>query len=362
MEMQDRPIQTRDGHAVVVDFFKPQDATGIEALFREVYGDGYPVRVFYEPEALIHANETGDYCSIVARNESGQVVGVQHVFRSAPYKGIYENGAGLIQKAYRNQGINKKMEWFVFHRWVSERPEVAGVFGEAVCNHVHMQKTVHDLGAVDMALELALMPAEAYTTEKSAPGRVACVFGFWAVRERSHQIYLPQAYADALQFLYSGVTEERSLALSMEPLPADRLTQPQITVFDFASVARVAFHETGIDLKDRMEEIEREVRDQEVKVIQVWLKLGSPWVGAAVDVFREAGYFLGGLLPRWFDEDGLLMQKLFCTPDWEGIQLLTDRAKTILDMVQKDRDRVTHSDDQPVQTCDTIYTEGRAAT
>lgn len=43
MTNQDDPIQTRDGHAVVVDFFRPQDADGIAALFRDVYGDAYPV-------------------------------------------------------------------------------------------------------------------------------------------------------------------------------------------------------------------------------------------------------------------------------------------------------------------------------
>jgi hypothetical protein len=341
MENQDQPIQTPDGRTVIVDFFKPQDAEGIAALFREVYGEGYPVRIFYEPEALIHANETGDYCSIVARNELGQVVGVQHLFHSAPYKGIYENGAGLIQKAYRSQGINKKMEWFVFHRWTPARPQVAGIFGEAVCNHVHMQKTVHDLGAVDMSLEAALMPAEAYMAEKSARGRVACILGFWPIREKPHRVYLPPAYAEALLFLYSGLTEERSFSPSAAPLPADRATQHQVTVFDFASVARVAFQETGADVGNSVEDMEREARGKRVKVIQVWLKLGSPWVGAAVDVFRDKGYFLGGLLPRWFDQDGLLMQKLFCPPDWEGIHLYTDRAKEILKMVREDEDGVT---------------------
>jgi hypothetical protein len=45
-------------------------------------------------------------------------------------------------------------------------------------------------------------------------------------------------------------------------------------------------------------------------VIQVWLKFSSPWNGKVVDILRRKGYFLGGSLPRWFDEDGLLMQKV----------------------------------------------------
>jgi hypothetical protein len=30
------------------------------------------------------------------------------------------------------------------------------------------------------------------------------------------------------------------------------------------------------------------------------------------------------------------MQKLFCPPDWEGIQLYTDRAKEIVKLVRTD--------------------------
>jgi hypothetical protein len=336
MTAKNDPIQTQDGHTVVVDSFRPQDAEGIGALFRDVYGDGYPIKIFYDPEALIRANETGDCCSIVARNESGRVVGASHVFRSAPYQGIYESGAGMVLKTYRNQGIMNTLESFVFTRWAPARPEVAGLFGEPVCNHVHLQKTVNDLGAVDMAIEATLMPAEAYTTEKSAAGRVACVFIFLSVRQRPHTIYLPSAYEEALRFLYSGLHEERFFTPAIEPLPIDRETRCQVTFFDFAAVSRVAVQEIGADLKRQVRAIEEEATAKGGKVLQVWVNLGSPWSGAAVDALREEGYFLGGLLPRWFDNDGLLMQKLFCPPDWEGIQLYTDRAKEILKLVRAD--------------------------
>lgn len=336
MQNHELEIQTSHGHTVVVDFFKPQDAPGIVALFHEVYGNAYPIKIYYDPEALIRANETGDCCSIVARTKTGQVVGVTHVFRSAPFPGIYESAAGLVCRAYRNQGIINRLEWFLFHRWTPSRPEVAGLYGESICNHIHLQKTVHELGGVDMGLEVALMPEEVYALEKSGSGRVACLFQFWSVRPGPHRVYLPSAYDDALRFLYSGLKEDRFLDHSVESLPADRNTHCQVSFFDFASVARLAIHETGTDLKERVRGIEQEVTARGAKVIQIWLKLESPWVGAAVDALKEDGYFLGGLLPRWFDQDGLLMQKLFCRPDWEKVQLYTDRAREILKMVRAD--------------------------
>ena len=74
-------------------------------------------------------------------------------------------------------------------------------------------------------------------------------------------------------------------------------------------------------------------------VLQAWLNLTTPWVGSAVQALRDRGYFFGGALPRWFDGDGLLMQKLLCPPDFEGIVLHSDEAKQLLDIIRRDWER-----------------------
>lgn len=74
-------------------------------------------------------------------------------------------------------------------------------------------------------------------------------------------------------------------------------------------------------------------------VSQVWLPLASTSVGWAVERLRSRGYFLGGILPRWFDTDGLLMQRLYHTPDWDTIQILLDRSREIVRMVREDWQR-----------------------
>ena len=127
--------------AFQVDFFKPEDAEGIVRLFRAVYGEDYPIKIFYDPKALTQANASGEYYSIVARTPTGEVVGVQHLFRSAPCKNLYECGAGLVLKEYRQLGINKAMLTFLYEDWVPTKENVEEVFGEAVCNHPYMQKS-----------------------------------------------------------------------------------------------------------------------------------------------------------------------------------------------------------------------------
>ena len=40
-----------------VDAFQPEDAEGLVRLFKAVYGDGYPIRLFYDAEAIRQANQ-----------------------------------------------------------------------------------------------------------------------------------------------------------------------------------------------------------------------------------------------------------------------------------------------------------------
>jgi hypothetical protein len=319
--------------------FRPEDAHGIVSLFRSVYGEGYPIKVFCDEKKLTEANATGQYYSIVARNMSGQVVGVQHLFRSAPYKNLYEAGAGLVDKRCRKFGLSKEMMGFAFHNWVPRQDNIEETFGEAVCNHTHMQKIVSAYKHVETALEVALMPAEAYSAEGSAKGRVAALSVFRCYKPKPHRVFLPGKYEAELRFLYSALDDTRSLEMASDYLPSDQSSLAEMTVFDFAKVARIAVHTTGSDLGPFLENLERQALERKVVVLQVWLRLGSPCVGAAADVLRNRGYYIGGILPRWFDEDGFLMQKILADPDFDDIQLHSDRAKEIFAIVKKDWER-----------------------
>jgi hypothetical protein len=332
----DEMHQPPDPESIEVGLFRPEDAEGVCALFRSVYGDGYPIKHFYDRDALIRVNENRENYTIVARTPQGEVVAVHNLFRSAPYQGLYEWGAGLVLKEWRRSGVNKLVCRHL-HERIIPALEMEAVFGEAVCNHTYMQETVFKLGYVEMAIEVALMPAEAYEAEKSSAGRVAGLLAFGWFRPRQQKVYLPGCYEQALQFGYSGPRNDpREFKISRGELPSGPETQARMTVFDFARVARIAVSDARADFGEVLRGLEAEAFGRACEVIQVWVKLSSPWVGAAVDILRQRGYFLGGALPRWFDDDGLLMQKIRCAPDFEDIHLLSDRAKKILEFVKQD--------------------------
>ncbi len=336
-QLDDKKTKTIEpGQSYEMDVFCPEDAAGIVNLFRAVYGEGYPIRMFYDEKVLIEANATGKCFSLVARTPKGDVVGVEHLFRSAPYEHAYEAGSGLVLKEYRNQGITRNLLDFLFNQWGPKQAVIEEMYGEPVCNHTHMQKLVAKFDFTETALEVALMPAEAYDTERSASGRVAALLAFRTYAAKPHAVFLPPVYEDQLRMIYSLLNNSREISQADQELPASVVSKAHLSIFHFARVARIAMHETGSDFLDYLTNLESRAVTDNATVLQVWLKLSDPWVGAAVEILRGKNYFLGGLLPRWFDQDGVLMQKVLCEPDFEGIRLHSDGAKAIFRMVHED--------------------------
>jgi len=316
--------------------FRTADAQSIADLYCSVYGEDYPIKIFYDPASLIRANESGEYHSIVARTLSLTVVAALHLFRSAPYSALHELGGGVVSREFRQLGLNTKMLRFLFEDWMPKNPNIEGTFGEIVCNHTYMQRVRGTVAHVEMALEVALMPAAAYDKEKSASGRVASLLAFRAFRHKPHTVFLPQVYEGQLRFLYEALDDTRTLALADKELPKYDECSGDLTVFDFAQVARVAMHRLGSDFEGYIDSLEANLNQRGVVVIQIWLNLASPWIGAAVEILKRRGYFLGGVLPRWFDDDGLLMQKVLAEPGFDQIQIHSDRGREILEMVKED--------------------------
>ena len=335
MELMIEPDQTWE-----VDLFRPEDAEGVARLFLQVYGQGYPIKTFIDPSLLIEENNALRTISIVARTPKGDIVGHNAIFNSAPFKGLYESGAGVVHPRYRGgAGIFAQMNAHGLDLG-KNRFQIAGLFGESVCNHVFSQRMCAKLGAVNMAVELDLMPAAAYSREQSARGRVSSLLDFIPIQPKAQTVFIPRVYSEALDFIYGGLTDERTRRPATTPIPAGFTTELETQIFDFAQVARLAVKQAGGDFEQALAGLERDLDARGVVIVQVWLNLAWPWVGEVVDRLRKRGYFLGGLLPRWFDADGLLMQKTKNRPCWEEMQVHFERAQKIVSFARKDWEEV----------------------
>jgi len=325
------------GQTWEIDQFRPGDAEGVAALFRLVYGDGYPIRIFVDPELLRRENAAHRTVSIVARTPKGDIVGHNAMFQSAPYAGLREVGSAVVHPAYRGgAGIGAQVARHG-ESFFDQQMQGQGICCEPVSNHVFGQRMCRKMNWLCLAVEVDLMPAAANVEEKSAPGRVTALLEFRALRPRPHRVFLPARYEKQLRTIYANLNDTREFVPAQtSPPPSDVSTKIVTQIFDFAQVARLAVHEMGPDFAQALNREADQAAAQGVEVFQVWLNAGRPWVGWAVEKLRERGYFLGGALPRWFDDDGLLMQHLLHRPHWEGINLAFDDDRELVRLVQED--------------------------
>jgi len=329
---------SEDEH-VTIDTFQPGDAAGVGELFRKVYGEEYPVKLVYDSEGLVRAFEKHENIPAVARSSKGIVVGYVSIFRSAPVETVYEGGQGLVLTDYRKHGTFREMIRY-YSEVLAPAYDVDAVFGEAVCNHLHSQKAWAMQGAIETALEVDLMPGEVYAKE-GTKGRVATLHMTRMYRPMEHTIHTPRQYEEAMRFIYDGFTSGARVAKAADESAGRGPTSIESSHFEFAHVARLTVRQAGQDFPAVFEGYERDALSKGMVVIQVWLKLSWPFIAGLTSFLNEKGYFFGGILPRWFGEDGILMQKIAVHPNWEGIKLYSDRAQRILAAVREDWQRVT---------------------
>ncbi len=309
---------------------RPADAPGVCELVRLAFGEHYPVATFREPAQLVAASASDAIRSVVARTLRGEVVGHLACYQATPNPHIWEVGVAAVHPAYQGNGIFQRMGEDCLAR-IRRDPASQVAFAENM--NLVPQCMAHAVGMVSMALAVDQMPA-------AAPARASCILDFVLLHPHPHAIHLPAAHADNLRFLCDGLGDARQMLPAEGSPPREGGTAIQSQVFPEAQVGRFVISRLGADLAEAFAREEASALAQGVKVCQAWLPLAAPAVGWAADLLAGRGYFLGGLLPCWFGEDGLLLQRTLAPPHFAEIKLRYPRSREILARVREDWRRV----------------------
>lgn len=317
------------GGKVSVGLFRPEDAEGIARIYYAIYGESFPIDYVYDPDRIREGNQTRDLYHVVGRTESGDVVGVMAMFRSAPGKGILESGGLMILPEYRqglllyrlfdmNQKLARSLAWLNVE------------YSQMVTDIETPQKMSNRFGARGLALEL-----EAMGPRPGGNGRrVSFVDEFIVLRDVPHDIYLPEPYADLLRRQYAAFEFERRFLPGREAAGGTRWSRSELY---WADLTRILVEKIGADFAESLREAEQ---GSSSPVVQLLLPLSDPALPLAVEQARARGFWLGGLLPLWTDADVLLLQKMPARPDFDAVYLFTDEAKALMRRVREDHREV----------------------
>jgi hypothetical protein len=324
------PHTVEPGQKWTVDRFTPADALGVARLYHTVYGDMFPIDHVYDPEELIRQNSGSDLHQVVARTPPGDIVGLAALFHNSPTRLLMEMGSLMVHPAYRGGELAHKLGEAVG----DSLPRQLGlhmVYGQAVCDTMASQRIAQHLGTFPCALEVEAMPPRPAGRNDAPAGRVSLLDDFILLKDHPHPVHLPRRYSTLLRSIYATRRLSRDFpADGGHPGPTRAVIEPMPQ----AGLVRILVEEPGADFSDVLAATERQ--HPAAVVSQIVMNLGRPGCSQAVEEARAVGYWLGGLLPLWFDTDGFLLQKLIGRPDFSKIRLLTPEAQELLQTVSAD--------------------------
>ncbi len=323
----------------------PSQAPWVAGLLRAAYGEHYFEPRLYDPAAWVTANETGMLISVVARTADGEVAGHVSLSYPAPSARVIEIGRAVVAPGHREVGLlGAMMAGAIEHARAVLGCEL--VVGAALCNHVYSQRACESLGMTVTGLEVDSVPERMVEGDGASPmsgtgsGRVATVnYARRLSLGRRRQVCLPTPYAGLIRDLLDrlgSLCRYRSCSSVTAGSGLERHSRIEVVDRPHRDVLGVELFTAGRDLSRRLAEVGAQARVAGRAMIKVAVDLGPPTVGAAVGALRAQGYFVGGVLPGWFDSDGLLMLKVLAPPNFAQVQLASPVSRSLWTTVSAD--------------------------
>ncbi|MBM9511237.1 GNAT family N-acetyltransferase [Desulfogranum marinum] len=319
---------------ISLSLFSPQDAPDISGIYREIYGDDFPMKYVYDPEEITRRYDGVAHRAVVARDDRNRLAGVGSLFRSSPNPLLYEVGQLMVSRSHRNQGVAEAINHTLMEIYPTQIP-VKGIFGEALCNHTISQYMAENVNMLPTGLELEWLPTLNFDNKKRLDTNISLLLVFRLYEDTPHTIYPHPAHAQFTEQRCRVIQAERVIQSSgaMRTLPETQQSITEPTFIPGASMAKLSVSRMGKDLPDVLNHFESKA---EGCAMQVQLNIGDPAAPWAVDLLRGQGFFLGGYLPLWFETDGMLFQKLPTTPNFSMPRYASDQGRAVAEAVYRD--------------------------
>ena len=320
-----------------------ENAHWVGTVFRALYGEDFPVRDVYQPAVLWREIFAGRLTAALALDAAARPVGYISFFKSTPNPFLWEAGNMMVVPEYAQSGVAGLLAEYYFNPALCRLAGSDGIFSEAVCCHYYTQVGAIKAGLVDCALALNQLDGTSFKdgkSNKAGMARVSCVLNFMELSDPVEPEYLPTRY-DALLRRLAAPLRPRIFLASTASLPTEGDTVREDKHYDFAKTWKVAVRSIGADWEAVVEKLLTEAARRQIVSLQVVLNTGCPAIGEATEMLRHNGFFFGGLAPRWFGADGVLLQKLWGDePDYEETKLYSQTAKELMAFIRADKETV----------------------
>ena len=311
---------------------EPADTPGLRELIERCYGDAYPKRVMYEPDALAKLIRSGEHSGVVAVSGE-EVVGHMAYTWPDPDATVVEAGTTVVDPEWRGRGLMNRLALALAEQLVADG--AAGFIHFPTTAHPVMQKASLGAGGKETGILIAYLPPGLQEPggDEAGDRRLAVTVVYQPVVEAPGQrIHLPIRHAE----LILGLAGE--LGLSREPVegsgPAADETRLERALDPQRDLERVRVERIGRDIPATMSSI---LEDTDARLIHVDLPMNDPGIDEAGEALRPLGFGFAAWLPGWAGHDVLRLQWIDRPADADlSPDLYSPEAGALMDLIRTD--------------------------
>jgi len=294
---------------------RPDEATDLVCAVREMFGETYPDKLFYDAEELAARISRGSLLSMGAFKDDGTLFGHLSAVlddHSLPY--LY---CGFVLPAYRGHNILQGLMLAIID--TCRASGAVGIQLEVVCSHPAAQKQTERVGGRVVGYLCACIPPTVAYSEGACAGKAWNNTFYYFIplsQGGTERVWLPDSLHKVVHEIYDelGIVREIMSPASAQsvsiPVCEESLGEINISRSSGWNVGSVEIRSYGHGLVEKLTNALETMHDQGVSCRHVMLPLHHPQALVLAESCLKAGYGFGALIPRLVPEgDVLLLQR-----------------------------------------------------
>ncbi|MCX6362715.1 MAG: ATP-binding protein [Actinobacteria bacterium] len=318
---------------------RPTQAIEVCRCIYDAYRYTYVNEHMYYPDRVVALNQSGDMISAVATTSEGEVAGHAALVFPEETREIADLAIVATKARFRGQSIARRLGEYLSKEALARG--LAGMYIEEVTVHTFTQQFSHRLGFGDCGFLLAYSPATMAfkgIAEETGARRSVIVAFKYLKPPAPILVHAPARHRDMIARIYESLGAPATFADAGETVVATGIPSASVlhaTVNTSRAVATIHIPVYGRDLERRLHDEMYRLRREDVKVMDVFLNLGSPGTDVVTTALEDAGFVFTGLLPGGPSGDWLVLQYYNgVVVDYDGIKVEAEFTGSLLDYIR----------------------------
>lgn len=303
-------VNRETGFSAEIDFrlFCRGDGVSLRRCVEDFYGDGYPYKEYLDESFLLEKIAAGDMTVLCGVTREGEIISTSALCMSREFKGSALLMLRVVKKAYRDMGIGKAQEDYLF-RFAEEHQMLKSLYADVMTHNSISQRGLARRGFVYCGLRMMLYRNSIMVPQLplAQDGRMSQAVMCRKVCAGSvGELHCPAEHEGEVRRIYGELGVECGIDTG-EALPVHERSCLSWQEEAVHRLFTVMVHTVGKDFKEILSGRMARLGQWEDATVLCYLNLRDAAAVSAYGALRDKGFYFTGIKPLQEEEEYMLL-------------------------------------------------------